>query len=99
IRDGDHDIILRPSSEYPDAIIMMPHGSDGPYSEFFMAQTRNPASGNDNSHIWWNTIGKPAAWTSQGLAIWHVDATLDEREYFDYDNSYASHKLLRLMEA
>ena len=98
IRDGEHDVILRASSEYPDAVIMMPHNSDGPYSEFFMAQTRNPASGNDNSHVWWNWPGKPE-WTSQGLAVWHVDATLSEWGDFKYDNSYSPYKLLRLMEA
>src|SRR5690606_28476123 len=28
ITEGDHDVILRPSSQYPDAIIIMPEGSD-----------------------------------------------------------------------
>ena len=99
IREGAHDIYLGPSSEFPDAVIVMPQGSDGSYSEFFMVQTRNPARGNDNCSVsWWNWQGTPE-WTSPGLALWHIDASLNEGGDFRYDNSFSPHKMVRLMEA
>ncbi len=99
IREGEHDIYLGPSSEFPDAVIVMPQGSDGSYAEFFMVQTRNPARGNDNCSVsWWNWQGTPE-WTSPGLALWHIDASLDEWGDFRYDNSFSPHKMMRLMEA
>lgn len=99
ILEGAHDISLGYSSEFPDAVILMPQGSDGSYSEFFMVQARNPASGNDNCSVsWWNGQGNPE-WTSPGLVIWHIDASLNEEGDFRYDNSFTPHKMVRLMEA
>ncbi len=99
ITEGEHIIHLDPSSESPDAVILMPGGSNGPYTEFFMVQTRNPGNGNDNSYTWWYALNKQATWSSPGLAIWHVDASLNLWGDWMYDNSYSAHKMLRLMEA
>lgn len=64
-------------------------GLDDLFSEFFMVENRQ-FLGNDES-LWF---------TPDGLAIWHVDSTLDTSGTdFKYDNSYTRHKLLRLMEA
>ena len=100
IREGEHDVYLGRSSEFPDAVIIMPQGFNGSYSEFFMVQTRDPASGNDNCRYkWWGSWpGKPE-WRSPALVIWHVDASLNEWGDFRYDNSFSPHKMLRLMEA
>ena len=44
-------------------------------------------------------VGRPEL-PGDGLLVWHVDARLTRRGYdYRYDNSYTSHKLLRLMEA
>ena len=85
---GDLAGTLRPSDANPDAIKMMPEAAPGEvFNEYFMVQSRRK-SGND--------LFLPGS----GLAIWHVDARLDASgQDFLYDNSYADHKLLRLMEA
>lgn len=57
------------------------------FSEMFMVELRRRTQ--NDKHF-------PAA----GLLVWHIDARLDEAgEGFAYDNSYTSHKLVRLMEA
>lgn len=83
-----YDFPMRAAAQYPDAVAVMPlyTGAD-PYSEYFMIQNRYKTL-NDSTY--------PA----NGLLIWHVDATPNwSGTDFLYDNSYASHKLLRLMEA
>ncbi|MDO8804940.1 MAG: M6 family metalloprotease domain-containing protein [Elusimicrobiota bacterium] len=79
---------LRPSDAYPDAVKMMPDAVAGEiFNELYMVQNRRQ-SGNDQ-----NLPGS-------GLLVWHVDARLNgSGQDFVYDNSYADHKLLRLMEA
>lgn len=86
--DGDYSISLRQSDEFPDAALLMPEARPGyPYGEFFIAQNRNQ-QGNDEEH------------PGKGIIVWHVDSRLDGAgESFEFDNSYTSHKLIRLMEA
>jgi len=88
IINSSEEISLFPSGEYPDAVIVMPEYRYGDqFSEYFMVQYRD-RSGND------------APYPNDGLLIWHIDARTDSANYnFLYDNSYTSHKLLRLMEA
>ena len=79
---------LRPSDAYPDAVKMMPESVAGDvFNEYFIVQNRRQ-TGNDQD------------FPSSGLLIWHVDAHLDASgQNFLFDNSYTSHKILRLMEA
>lgn len=59
------------------------------FSEFFMVENRQFV-GNDMS-LWF---------APDGLAVWHVDATLDGTgKNFAYNNSSTAHKLIRLMQA
>jgi M6 family metalloprotease-like protein len=89
VSSGGRTVTLRASGLYPDAVLFMPGASGGIFEEYFMVQNR-ARSGNDTGLF----TG------SDGLVVWHVDARLDTWGYdFQYDNSYAEHKLLRLMEA
>lgn len=90
VASGSETVALRASGLYPDAVLFMPNAVPGRiFDEFFMVQNRY-RSGNDTNLFTW----------SDGLLVWHVDARLDAWDYdFLYDNSYTSHKLLRLMEA
>jgi hypothetical protein len=57
------------------------------FDEFFMIQNRDRVN---------NDSGYP----NDGFLIWHIDSTLDGTGWdYLYDNSYTSHKLVRLMEA
>jgi len=71
-----------------NAVVIMRGITQGEqFAEFFMVQNRYRA-GNDTGYL------------TDGLLIWHVDARLNSGGTdFLYDNSYTSHKLLRLMEA
>ncbi len=76
-------------AQTPEAVTVMPGLSAGsvPYSEYFLVENRHRVA---------NDTGLP----SDGLLVWHVDATPNAAGTdFAYDNSYAEHKLLRLMEA
>jgi M6 family metalloprotease-like protein len=84
---------LNPSGAAPECVVMWPNLDPSKLdvatinSEFFVLENRQP-TGNDSEL------------PDQGLAIWHVDATLDaSKQYFKYNNSFTDHKLLRLMEA
>jgi len=83
-----YDFPLRATAQYPEAIAIMPGNNIAvPYSEYFMVQNRYRTLNDDN-------------YPGNGLLVWHIDATPDSSgNNFKYDNSYASHKLLRLMEA
>lgn len=71
------------------SVLIMPGAALNSFSEFFMVENRAAGHGND-----------PDYWSKNGLTIWHVDSTLDtSTRNFKYDNSYTTHKLLRLMEA
>ena len=59
------------------------------FSELYIVQNRQNVE--NDSGLWF---------TPDGLAIWHIDATLDgSGNNFAYNNSDTSHKLVRLMEA
>jgi M6 family metalloprotease-like protein len=78
---------LNPLSEQPEALLVWPGGDLGnPFSEYFLVENRQSVA-NDN-----------VGFLPNGLAIWHVDATLLGGSY-RYNNQTTSHKLLRLMEA
>jgi hypothetical protein len=81
-------VTLGASGNTQDAVLAMPEfNPDSPYCEFFMVQNRFRLE-NDQEY--------PA----NGLLVWHIDARLNSQgSNFRYDNSYTSHKLLRLMEA
>ncbi|GEM_PF-1716140 len=78
---------LDKSNANADAVVFMP-GFDpvSPWSEFFMAQNRYKE-------------GIDSTYPTSGLLLWHVDARVNSYGRYIYDNSYTSHKLLRLMEA
>jgi len=83
-----HNLTLRPTAQYPDCVVIMPSMTLSKiFSEFFFVQNRARC---------YNDADIP----SNGLLIWHVDATLNSgNNDFQYDNSYAAHKFMRLMEA
>lgn len=81
------DYSMGHSTDNQDALIFMP-GFDpvSPWTEFFMAQVRKDVG-----------IDQPAP--GDGILLWHVDATINEKGQTLYNNSYTDHKQLRLMEA
>ncbi|MRR39007.1 hypothetical protein EG829_31040, partial [bacterium] len=88
VASGSQTITLNPSATSPEAVLIMPAITSGDlFDEYFMVQNRR-RTGNDS--------GIP----TDGLLIWHVDATLNAYgTNYIYNNSDSSHKLLRLMEA
>ncbi len=90
VSDGTQALTLRPTSEAPDAAIVMPDYSlDDPFRELFLIQTRARTL-NDSS--------APFP-TTPALMVWHIDPLIDYDGTFRWNNSYTSHKFLRLMEA
>ncbi len=92
ISSGTREIILPPASttSSDNAVLIMPGAVPDSFGEFFLVQYPEPGSGNDPLK----------AGLNKSLWIWHVDSTLTSGGWgFQYDNSYTSHKLLRLMEA
>ena len=93
VAGSKQDLTLNPSSISTDCVLVWPGVDHGDiFSEFFIVQNRQ-AEGND---------AEPGtSWlVPDGLAIWHVDATLnDTGRDFLYNNSFSDHKLVRLMEA
>lgn len=88
VSNGSQTITLNPSATSPEAVLIMPAITSGDlFDEYFMVQNRR-RTGNDS--------GIP----TDGLLIWHVDATLNAYgTNYIYNNSDTAHKLLRLMEA
>jgi M6 family metalloprotease-like protein len=88
VTSGSSTPVLRPTSEFPDALLVMPEAKPGEqFAEYYMVQYRR-------------TTENDADYPNDGLLVWHLDARTDSGGYdFLYDNSYSSHKLLRLMEA
>ena len=86
---GSQSLTLNPSGTSSDCVLIMPGAVPGDsFDEYYMVQYRKAGTGND-----------PASYPT-GLAIWHVDATLDASgTNWLYNNSYTEHKLLRRMEA
>jgi M6 family metalloprotease-like protein len=87
---GTENISLNDTTTSEDCVLIWPGVSlNDIFGEFYMIQNRQSV-GND-SNLWF---------TPDGLAVWHVDATLDAAgTNFEYNNSTTDHKLLRLMEA
>ncbi len=81
-------LTLRASGTHPDAILLFPEApQDGAFGEYFLLQNRH-RTGNDSDLA------------ANGLLVWHVDARLNATgQDFQFDNSYADHKLLSLVEA
>jgi M6 family metalloprotease-like protein len=90
IISGSQTLSLNPSGTSQDCVLIMPNVTAGDtFDEFFMAQYRQRNANND-----------PSSYPTDGLVIWHVDATLNASgTNYESDNSYTEHKLLRLMEA
>lgn len=88
VSSGKQTLTLRPTATTEDAIVIWPGIASGDvFSEMFMVQNRQ-------------RIGNDTTLPNEGLLIWHVDASLDgSGRDFAYDNSFTSHKLVRLMEA
>jgi len=84
-------IYLRSSSDFQDCVIIMPGQTiSQPFREYYVVQNRSRLNQQTNGY----------KMPTDGLLIWHVDATLnDTYDNFRYDNSYSAHKLIRLMEA
>jgi len=92
---NSYNVECRALALYPETTIIMPNVTgDAAFTQFFMAENRQ-CVGNDSYHS-----GTWCAHTN-GLLVWHVDATptTPGGTSFRYDNSYSTHKLLRLMEA
>lgn len=89
VAGGSATVALRPSGTSPDAVLFMPGASaTNPFTEYFLAQYRRRAAGNDTGFV------------GDGLSLWHVDARLNASGYdYLYNNSYTAHKLLSLVEA
>ena len=88
VNSGSQNLTINPAGTSTDAILIMPGANfSNPFSEFFIAQNRS-RTGNDLTY------------PSDGMLIWHVDATLNSSgTNYKYDNSYTVHKLVKLMEA
>jgi M6 family metalloprotease-like protein len=85
---GSQTLTLRAAAQYPDSVAVMEGLVGGTaYDEYFIVENRH-------------RVQNDSGFESDGLLVWHVDATPNSRaDDFEYDNSYTSHKLLRLMEA
>jgi len=92
IASGEATITLRESATTTDAVIVMPDASiAAPFKEYYVVQNRQNAGNDIGGQVFpWGT-------NRGGLMIWHVDARGSGG--FAWNNSYTSHKLLRLMEA
>lgn len=75
------------------AIVIFPEARQTPFQEFFLVENRHRI-GND---------GGQSFLPSDGLAIWHVDATLDATggnfRYNNTDRSFSPRKLVKLVQA
>lgn len=90
VTSGTQTRNMLPTGSNADAVMVMPNANSGsPFSEYFIAQYRKRGVGND-----------PLNYPGDGITLWHVDATLNAggTDYL-FDNSYAAHKLLRLIQA
>lgn len=86
---GMQNLTLEASGTSKNCVLICPSETSDVFNEYFMVQNRHRVE-NDKAP------GMPG----DGMLIWHVDARLDaEGTDYLYDNSFAEHKLLRLMEA
>jgi len=88
VTQGTTTPVLSPTSEVPQALLVMPEAKPGEqFAEYYMMQYRR-------------TTENDVVYPTDGILVWHLDARTDSAGYdFLFDNSYSSHKLLRLMEA
>lgn len=88
ISGSRQNLTLAASATTPDCVLIWPGITTGDiFSEFYLVENRQ-SDGNDDIGI-----------HPDGLAIWHVDATLATDGNFLYNNVKTDHKLIRLMEA
>lgn len=81
------DLTLLPLSKNASSVLLKKDATDSTkWDEFFIAEYRNKY-GNDQ--------GLP----NEGLVVWHIDATLNQWGYFENNNSFTDHKLIRLVQA
>ena len=81
------ELSLLPLSRNESSVLLKKDATESTkWDEFFIAEYRNQYS---------NDQGLP----NEGLVIWHIDATLNEWGYFENNNSYSDHKLIRLVQA
>jgi M6 family metalloprotease-like protein len=84
---GTRTETLDASGSARDAVVFMTAAPSDQFGEFFMVQNRH-------------RVENDTPFPSNGLLVWHVDSRLNVAgTNFLYNNSYTSHKLLRLMEA
>ena len=90
VSSGVRSVDLQPSGSSEDCVLVMPGIAPGTFfAEFFMMQYRKRGEGND-----------PPNYPTDGMLIWHIDSRLNSSNWeFEYNNSFSSHKLIRLMEA
>ena len=88
VATGSQSLTLNPSGTSQDAVLIMPGAtSSDPFREFFIAQNRY-------------RVGNDTGYPTDGMLIWHVDATLNASATgYLYNNSFTSRKLLKLMQA
>ena len=98
VTGAPQSVTLAASGTSGQALLVMPGAnSSNPFTEYFMVQNRQRV-GNDSDCANFSYQNMP----NDGLLIWHLDAQLTSRSWGDdylFDNSYTTHKLLRLMEA
>jgi M6 family metalloprotease-like protein len=91
IGGGSNTFSLEPSSLEPDCVMVVPGCTEDrdPFAEFYLVENRTRMSaGNDPSL------------PGDGVLVWHIDGQLNPSNgRFVNDNSYSSHKLIRVMEA
>jgi len=85
---GSSDYSFLSSVEQGESLMLMSNVSANMvFGEFFMVENRQK-------------IGNDSKLPGNGLAIWHIDSTLNRSgKNFSCDNSYTDHKYIRLMEA
>ncbi len=87
VTSGTTTFTLQPTAASPEALIVWPtYNAASPFSEFFMVQNRS-------------RVQNDSRYPTDGVVIWHIDATLNTAGGFYYNNSTSSHKLVRVMEA
>ena len=95
VGDSDvlHNLTLRNAENFAEAVVIMPKQQGLLFDEYFVVENRVRTE-NDSTLVGSNPL------PNEGLVIYHVDATLNNKgDGFAYDNSYTSHKLIRMMEA
>ena len=87
VGSGAGEVSLLPSSTNANALLIMKDAdASTKYDEFFMVEYRNKVKNDQNL-------------PSEGLVIWHVDASLNQWGWFENDNSYSDNKFIRLVQA